>query len=99
MWQFDLARGLFCMPNTTLFSVLSFWLTLQCFNVKASANMGSYCRDVCSTYFKKKKKKKRERGICILQCSEKLTCSLSLLKVSEPSYCYNFITYTNDDLQ
>lgn len=49
VWQFDLAKGLFCMPNAAPCSVLSFWFTLQCFNVKASADMGSYCRDVCRT--------------------------------------------------
>lgn len=57
VWQFDLARGLFCMPNTAPCSVLSFWFTLQCFNVKASGDMGSYCRDVCSTGWKKIKKR------------------------------------------
>lgn len=49
VWQFDLAKGLFCMPNAAPCSVLSFWFTLQCFNVKASADMGSYFRDVCRT--------------------------------------------------
>lgn len=37
VWWFDLARELFCMPSTACFSVLSFWFTLQCFNVSTLA--------------------------------------------------------------
>lgn len=67
VWQFDLARGLFGMPNTALCSVLSFWFTLQCFNVKASADMGSYCRDVCTGL----NKQKRTFFLFKLKCSKK----------------------------